>query len=58
MRFADASHFAVSPDTRLNFLMALLRVVLYVAAALGAINYSERIVSWFARDWIPQQPPS
>jgi hypothetical protein len=42
----------------LTFFLSLLRVVLNVAAALFVLQYSERIVSWFARDWIPTQPPT
>jgi hypothetical protein len=57
-RLNDASSFSASASAaRLSFFLALLRVMLNVAAALAVIQYSERIVSWFARDWIPRQPP-
>lgn len=47
---------------RLGFFLTLLRIIMHVAAALAAIQYSERLVNWFARDWIQssrlQTPPS
>jgi hypothetical protein len=51
-----SSYSASSSGARLGFFLALLRVILHVVAALAVIQYSERVVSWFARDWIPKQP--
>jgi hypothetical protein len=51
-----SSYSARSPQLGLGFFLALLRIILHVAAALAVIQYSERVVSWFARDWIPTQP--
>jgi hypothetical protein len=49
---ALSSHFLRSPALSLSFFLALLRIILHVVAALALIMYSERVVSWFARDWI------
>ena len=49
---------SAGPDFRLGFLMALLRIILHVAAALAIVRYSERVVSWFAKDWTTKQPSS
>ncbi|HEV7925722.1 MAG TPA: hypothetical protein VGR14_10215 [Verrucomicrobiae bacterium] len=48
---ALSTYASRSPALGLGFFLALLRIILHVAAALALVMYSERVVSWFARDW-------
>ena len=52
------SYYAKSPELSLGFMLALLRIILHVAAALAVIQFSDRIVSWFAKDWFATSSPS
>jgi hypothetical protein len=54
--YGVSSYSARYSGLPLSFFLMLLRIILHVAAALAVVQYSERIVSWFARDWIPTQP--
>jgi hypothetical protein len=45
-------------EQRLSLFFAVLRVILYGAAALALIQYAERVVGWLVRDLIPKQPPN
>jgi hypothetical protein len=42
-------------DADLNGLL-ILRILLHVAAAVALIQFAEKIVSWFIKDWIRNQP--
>ena len=39
----------------LDALLAIIRIVLHVAAALALIQYAERVISWLVKDSIPKQ---
>jgi hypothetical protein len=44
--------FANYQHLRTNFLMLILRIVLYMAAALGVLQYADRLVIWLLNDLI------
>jgi hypothetical protein len=47
---ADGSDLFQEPKR--NLMQAIFRIVLPVAAAVAVIQYTERLLSWLAKDWI------
>jgi hypothetical protein len=46
----------INPGARFGFFLMILRILLHVAAAVALIQFAEKIVSWFIKDWIRNQP--
>jgi hypothetical protein len=55
--YGNPSYSELNPELRRNLAMAILRILLQVAAAVALVQYADRVVSWFVRDWIPKHPP-
>ena len=45
-----------SPALSSGFFLVLFRIILHVAAALAVVQFSGRIVSWFAKDLFSRTP--
>ena len=55
--FQYARYSSGSESMKFELFMAILRVLINAGAALALIQYSDRVLSWFVKDWIVSQPP-
>jgi hypothetical protein len=57
-RLANApSHTNLAREAGFDLFWLILRMMVYVGSALGAIQYAESILGWLTRNWVAHQPP-
>ena len=54
--YRASSYFALTPEYRLEMVLAVLRILMNVAAGLALIMYTERILSWLVKDSVTKSP--
>jgi hypothetical protein len=55
---SNSSFYTLSPESRFEAFLAVLRVIMHVAAAVALIQYAERVLSWLVKDSVPKQSPN
>jgi hypothetical protein len=52
-----ALYISLTTAGKLDMLMLILRILLYVAAGIAGIQFTDRILSWLVKDTIPKKQP-
>ncbi len=47
----------LTPAGKLELFLLVLRIAIYVAAAVAVIQYAERLLGWLVKDYIQKPPP-
>ncbi len=56
--YRASSYYALTPEYRLEMVLAVLRILMNVAAGFALIMYTERILSWLVKDSVSKSPPA
>jgi hypothetical protein len=54
----ESSRYGAAPGLNRELALVILRIAMYLAAAVLIFQHAERVLSWLVRDWVAKPPPA